>query len=116
MNYSNLNGRLKKYPMIDGSYESIDYHNLFYAGTLTHSLDFRKSSGGFIHGFRYTGLLKFNFFYSVACICFKNLIKARSLFKLIQSKIDSVKWPFKLISQKNIINYVIKRINESSGN
>ena len=65
MNYSNLNGRLKKFPMIDGSYESIDYHNLFYAGTIAHSLDFRKSSGGFIHGFRYTGFLLncFSFFF-----------------------------------------------------
>jgi hypothetical protein len=55
MNFSNQIGRLKKFPMIDGSYESVDYQNLFYVGTLTHSLDFRKSSGGFIHGFRYTG-------------------------------------------------------------
>lgn len=26
------------------------------AGTNTHSIDFRKSAGGFIHGFRYTGI------------------------------------------------------------
>lgn len=25
------------------------------AGTATHSLDYRKSAGAFIHGFRYTG-------------------------------------------------------------
>ena len=54
MKFSTPSGRSKKYPMIDGSYESVDYENLFYAGTLTHSLDFRRSSGGFIHGFRYT--------------------------------------------------------------
>ena len=44
-----------KYPQIDHSYESIDYPGLYYAGTVTHSLDYRKSAGGFIHGFRYTG-------------------------------------------------------------
>ncbi len=27
---------------------------MFFAGTNTHSLDFRKSAGGFIHGYRYT--------------------------------------------------------------
>lgn len=27
------------------------------AGTASHSLDFKKSAGGFIHGFRYTGKL-----------------------------------------------------------
>ncbi len=53
---SHLLGRIKKYPKISHSYESVDYVNLFFAGTATHSLDFRKSSGGFIHGFRYTGL------------------------------------------------------------
>ncbi len=32
MSYSNHSGRLKKFPLIDGSYESVDYQNLFYAG------------------------------------------------------------------------------------
>ena len=26
------------------------------AGVVSHSLDYRKSAGGFIHGFRYTGM------------------------------------------------------------
>ena len=30
------------------------------AGTNTHSVDFRKSAGGFIHGFRYTGKFDLN--------------------------------------------------------
>jgi len=44
-----------KYPKIYHSYESVDYSGLYYAGGVTHSLDWRKSAGGFIHGFRYTG-------------------------------------------------------------
>ena len=50
-------GRTKKYPKIGYNYESVDNRNMFFAGTATHSLDFRKSAGGFIHGFRYTGWL-----------------------------------------------------------
>ena len=54
MKFSKPSGRAKKYPKIFGTYESVDYSNLFFAGTIAHSLDFRYSSGGFIHGFRYS--------------------------------------------------------------
>ena len=43
----------KKYPEINGKYESSNNPNLFFIGSLMHSLDCKKSSGGFIHGFRY---------------------------------------------------------------
>jgi len=52
---SHPRGRKSKYPKIDHAYESADYPGLYYAGALTHSLDLRKSAGGFIHGLRYTG-------------------------------------------------------------
>ncbi len=42
-----------KYPKINYKYESCNNNNLFFIGTLMHSLDFKQSSGGFIHGFRY---------------------------------------------------------------
>lgn len=45
----------KKYPLIRASYESKGSRGLFILGTASHSLDYRKSAGGFIHGFRYTG-------------------------------------------------------------
>ncbi len=45
----------RKYPRISADYESIDHENMFFTGTIAHSLDFRRSSGGFIHGFRYNG-------------------------------------------------------------
>jgi hypothetical protein len=57
--FSRLDGRIKKYPKIDEGFESVDYENLFFSGTVAHSLDFRKSSGGFIHGFRYTSKYMF---------------------------------------------------------
>lgn len=43
-----------KYPLLTPSYESVNAAGVYYAGTLGHSRDWRKSSGGFIHGFRYT--------------------------------------------------------------
>lgn len=47
-------GNKKKYPQIKPSYESRSTRGLFVLGTASHSVDFRKSAGGFIHGFRYT--------------------------------------------------------------
>lgn len=68
---------MDKYPHIGGNYEVIGVPNMFVgkkfnisypppvaekwceclstAGAATHSLDYRKSAGGFIHGYRYTG-------------------------------------------------------------
>jgi len=54
MPLSRPKGRKSKYPKIDFGYESVDYPGLYFVGTATHSLDLRKSAGGFIHGFRYS--------------------------------------------------------------
>ena len=45
-----------KLPLLDrdGTYKSRNVPNLFFAGSLAHAYDWRRSSGGFIHGFRYT--------------------------------------------------------------
>ena len=42
-----------KHPAITPRFESANVRGLFFAGTLMHGLDHKKSSGGFIHGFRY---------------------------------------------------------------
>jgi len=42
-----------KYPLIDYTYENVSNDNLFFIGSLMHSHDYKESSGGFIHGFRY---------------------------------------------------------------
>jgi pyruvate/2-oxoglutarate dehydrogenase complex dihydrolipoamide dehydrogenase (E3) component len=41
------------YPNIKLNYESINNTNLYFIGTFMHSLDFKKSAGGFISGFRF---------------------------------------------------------------
>jgi len=43
-----------KHPSVTARYESTNVPGLFFAGNLAHAPDFKKSSGGFIHGFRYT--------------------------------------------------------------
>ena len=42
-----------KYPEINSNYESTNNNKMYFIGSLMHSLDYRKSSGGFVHGFRY---------------------------------------------------------------
>ena len=46
--------RSKKYPLLDGGYQSVNVPGLYFAGTIAHGKDWRKAAGGFIHGFRYT--------------------------------------------------------------
>jgi thioredoxin reductase len=52
-NFEILTSNKDKYPTINHKYESCNNKNLFFIGTLMHSLDYKVSSGGFIHGFRY---------------------------------------------------------------
>ena len=62
----------RKYPQITPAWELKGVPGMYAAGTLTHSLDFRKSAGGFIHGFRYT---------------------SRALFRLLEERNFNVSWP-----------------------
>lgn len=50
----NIEKTLKdKFPKIDYKYQSTNVENLYFIGNLMHSTDYKISSGGFIHGFRY---------------------------------------------------------------
>ncbi|PVD38203.1 hypothetical protein C0Q70_00814 [Pomacea canaliculata] len=87
-------GRLKKFPAINYNYESSSHPGVFFAGTATHSLDFRKSAGGFIHGFRYT---------------------TRTLHRLLEWRYEKVLWPHQPIPMAHLMNQLLKRMNEASG-
>lgn len=87
-------GRLSKYPKIDHGYESVDAQGLHFIGTATHSLDLRKSAGGFIHGFRYT---------------------VRALHRLLEWKYHNVRWTSTAGFIADLIPAILKRINEASG-
>ncbi|CAH3185055.1 unnamed protein product, partial [Porites evermanni] len=86
--------RSRKYPEIQPNYESTTVPRLFFAGTNTHSIDLRKSAGGFIHGFRYT---------------------ARALFRLLEWRNHEVTWPHITVPVTELLNVIVKRINEASG-
>lgn len=86
--------RLKKYPRITYQYETSDLPGVFFAGTNTHSLDHRRSAGGFIHGFRYS---------------------ARALHHILENRYHNVSWPgVRFQSAIEIIPNLIKRVNEAS--
>ncbi len=44
---------MQRFPALDSSWQSINVPNLYFAGTITQSRDFKKTTSGFIHGFRY---------------------------------------------------------------
>lgn len=94
MKFTHPRGRTSKFLSIHPNYESVDYPGMFIAGTASHSLDFRKSAGGFIHGYRYT---------------------ARALFHLLDWRYHSVPWPSITAPNSQLMDYILKRINEGSG-
>lgn len=82
-----------KYPSVDSRYESANNTNLFFIGSLMHSLDFKKSSGGFIHGFRYLIQHFFRLNYT-------------GLFDIERIKLT--------VSMKELLNHIMQRINYAS--
>jgi thioredoxin reductase len=79
-----------KYPHINEKYESSNNPGLFFIGSLMHSHDFKRGSGGFIHGFRYL---------------------IRYFFQLHYTK----KYDVKVLKDETaLVDHIIKRINTSS--
>ncbi|XP_070612298.1 FAD-dependent oxidoreductase domain-containing protein 2 isoform X1 [Erythrolamprus reginae] len=87
-------GSKKKYPLIKPSYEAKATRGLFLLGTASHSVDFRKSAGGFIHGFRYT---------------------ARAVHRLLEVRHHKVPWPASNYPVVQLTNAIVRRVNEASG-
>jgi thioredoxin reductase len=83
-----------KYPKIKYNYESINCDELYFIGSLGHSMDYKQSSGGFIHGFRY-------------------LIK---LFMQINYKIpyNIIKFSINNDTYKKLTDHIYQRINNTS--
>ncbi|XP_058164732.1 FAD-dependent oxidoreductase domain-containing protein 2 isoform X2 [Dasypus novemcinctus] len=84
----------KKYPLIKASYESKGSRGLFILGTASHSVDYRKSAGGFIHGFRYT---------------------VRAVHRLLEHRHHRVPWPSTERPITQLTGAIIRRVNEASG-
>ncbi|MET9630252.1 NAD(P)-binding domain-containing protein [Lentzea sp. NPDC006480] len=84
-----------RFPEITPAFESVNVPGLYFAGTITQSRDFKKSTSGFIHGFRYG---------------------ARALHRVLSARNHAVPWPGAdlEVSPEAISDAVIARVNKSS--
>lgn len=85
------NPKKKKYPVITNHYKAKRVENMYFIGALGHSVDWKKSAGGFIHGFRY-------------------LIKA-VFHEMVEKSFENTKITVPL---KEITQYLMLRINTAS--
>ena len=85
-----------KYPNITPGFESVNQPHMYFAGTLTHSLDYRKATSGFIHGFRYN---------------------SRALFKLLSERHLGIELPKQQIpaDSEAIAQQMLNRVNRAGG-
>jgi len=85
-----------RFPAQTGSYESINVPGLFFGGTVTQQLDYRRSTSGFIHGFRYG---------------------ARALTRLLDERDYGTSWPSHDVTARpnELALGILERINRSSG-
>ncbi|CAM5683694.1 NAD(P)-binding domain-containing protein [Streptomyces fumanus] len=85
-----------RFPEQTAAYESVNVPDLYFAGTLTQQRDFKKSTNGFIHGFRYG---------------------ARALHRILGTRYHDLPWPARTLpaAPEAIADAVIERVNRSSG-
>jgi len=87
----------ERYPALTEQFESVNVPGLFFAGTLMHGRDRPKSSGGFIHGFRYL---------------------VRALFRQLEVRFHKEEWPMHEIPfgrVDNVVQTLLTRLHEMSG-
>ncbi len=84
-----------KYPAQTSEWESVNVEDLYFAGTLMHVRDYKKSNSSFIHGFRYN---------------------VKALFRMLEVKYQDKPWPCQtiLMDKDDLTNAVIERINQTS--
>jgi thioredoxin reductase len=84
-----------RFPEQTCEWESTNVKDLYFAGTLTQMRDFKKTTSGFIHGFRYN---------------------VRALWRILEQKYHGVEWPSYAVAAtpERIAEAFLKRINKSS--
>ncbi|HEY0535869.1 MAG TPA: NAD(P)-binding domain-containing protein [Actinoplanes sp.] len=80
-----------RFPAQTSAWESVNVPGMYFAGTITQVRDFKKSTSGFIHGFRYG---------------------ARALHKILGQRHDDTPWPSK--ETPDIAGAIIERVNRTS--
>lgn len=86
----------ERFPDMTSKWESSNVKGLYFAGTTTQVLDFKKTTSGFIHGFRYN---------------------VRGLYRMLMQTYHKEAWPVETITMtsNNITEFLISRINKTSG-
>lgn len=87
------NGKL---PALTPEWESVNISNLYFAGVLSHSRDFKKATSGFIHGFRYN------------CKVLVDILNKKN------NGVDFESQLFEGVDSSKATNLVIKKINITS--
>jgi thioredoxin reductase len=84
-----------RFPEQTEAYESVNIPGLYFAGTLMQQRDFKKSTTGFIHGFRYT---------------------VRALHHILEQRVHNVPWPHREVpaTPAELADAVLDRVNRSS--
>ncbi|MEU4164707.1 NAD(P)-binding domain-containing protein [Actinoplanes sp. NPDC026670] len=84
-----------RFPAQTPAFESVNVPGLYFAGTLSQQRDFKKSTNGFIHGFRYG---------------------VRALYRILRSRHHDIPWPSTPVdaTPEAITDAIIDRINVTS--
>jgi thioredoxin reductase len=84
-----------RFPAQTAEWESTNVPDLYFAGTLMQVRDFKKSTGGFIHGFRYG---------------------VRAFHRMLGRKYHGVRWPSRRLAAEPaaLMHAVIARVNRTS--
>jgi thioredoxin reductase len=85
----------ERFPSLTTEWESTNVPDLYFAGTLMQVRDFKKSTTGFIHGFRYA---------------------VRALHRMLEEKYHGMPWPhIRLTAEPSVLmDAVIQRVNRTS--
>src|SRR5215468_1903215 len=85
-----------RFPAQTCEWESTNVPDLYFVGTLMQVRDYKKSTSGFIHGFRY-GI--------------------RALYHMLERKYHSASWPSRFLPEDpdELMEVVIARVNRTSG-
>ena len=84
-----------RFPAQTSEWESTNVRDLYFAGTLMQVRDFKKSTGGFIHGFRYG---------------------VRALHRMLEKKYHDQNWPSRSLpaEPRALMEAVVARVNRTS--
>ncbi|MFI9006011.1 NAD(P)-binding domain-containing protein [Actinosynnema sp. NPDC053489] len=82
-----------RFPEQTAAWESVNVPDLFFAGTITQARDFKKSTSGFIHGFRY-GVV--------------------ALHRILEHRYHGVPWPSRDLAPEAVADAVVERVNRTS--